>query len=72
VRWPADTAEAAQWRQALTWARGEFEDAYERPASLPAYVERVLARPVDGLDAGALARLAIADGPVSLLGAPVR
>lgn len=72
VRWPTDPAEHSQWRQALIWARAEFEDAYQNPEGVPAFVERTLALAPEGLDARGLARLAVAGGErVSLLGAHV-
>lgn len=73
VQWPQDRVERGEWRQALAWARSEFQDAYDRPHSLPAFVQRVLQRPVEGaLPGDALARLAAASGDLRLLGAPVR
>lgn len=65
VIWPADSSERGQWRAALEWARAEFQDAYERPAGMPAHVQRALG-------GGELAALARAGGErLVLLGAPV-
>lgn len=70
--WPVDPVEAAQWRQAIVWARSEFADAYEHPHTVPGFVTRVLAREdLAGLSGRHLAQLAGAERPVRMLGVPV-
>ena len=61
VCWPHDDTERAEWRQALAWAKDEFEDSYTHPELQPAYIRRLMARELEaGLTGAALAQLAAA------------